>query len=297
MHPRVYLIIPVHNRKEYTRRCLECLEKQTYINHEGILVDDGSSDGTSRMVARRFPGVTVLEGSGQLWWVGAINMGLQYVLERATDEDVVVLMNNDLTFDENLLELLVKAHKTHPLAVIGSVESRQDAPGIIVHGGNRSNFWIANSKRLNTGRHLNEFAAGHVEAVSYVTGRGVLFPIPAVRKTGLYDTRFVHRGDNEYGIRATRHGYELLVAYDAVVYHYSDDITGLNRPENRWSDLYRYLFDEHSYANIKNIYWNARLCSKNRLQGASYFLFGVLRALGHFIRRMKTTDHKTHEVP
>ncbi len=287
MNPIVYIIIPVHNRIAYTRKCLECIEKQTYRELKTILVDDGSTDGTRGMVSERYPDVTILQGNGQLWWVGAINLGLQHVTERAADRDLVLLMNNDLTFSDDLVETLVKAHEEYPRAVIGSVEGREDAPAVIVHGGNRTNWWLATSKRLNTGRNLADFPPGHIEPVSYVTGRGVLFPTPVIRRIGFYDPRFVHRGDNEYGVRAKKHGYDLLVAYDAVVYHFADDDNGFNRPVYRWSDLNRYMFDERSYSNIKNIYWNARLCSKNPIQAISYFLFGTMRSLGHFVRAVR----------
>jgi len=46
---RVYIIIPVHNRKSFTRGCLLSLRKQTFQKITTIVVDDGSSDGTSEM--------------------------------------------------------------------------------------------------------------------------------------------------------------------------------------------------------------------------------------------------------
>lgn len=42
----ISIIIPVYNVKNYLKRCIESLCKQTYKNIEIILIDDGSSDGS-----------------------------------------------------------------------------------------------------------------------------------------------------------------------------------------------------------------------------------------------------------
>jgi len=46
---RVSVIIPVYNVEEYLPRCLKSIEKQTYIDFETILVDDGSTDNSGRI--------------------------------------------------------------------------------------------------------------------------------------------------------------------------------------------------------------------------------------------------------
>jgi len=68
----VYTIIPVHNRKEFTRNCLRSLQRQTVSDRLRIIVvDDGSEDGTDEMLAAEFPEVIVLRGDGNLFWTAA----------------------------------------------------------------------------------------------------------------------------------------------------------------------------------------------------------------------------------
>ena len=50
----ISIVIPVHNRRELTRNCLLSLQKQTYKNFSVIIVDDGSTDGTSEMIQKEF---------------------------------------------------------------------------------------------------------------------------------------------------------------------------------------------------------------------------------------------------
>ena len=78
----IYVVIPVHNRKDFTRNCLLSLQKQSFQAFEVVIVDDGSTDGTAEMLREEFPELPVLKGDGNLWWTASVNMGIKYALEQ-----------------------------------------------------------------------------------------------------------------------------------------------------------------------------------------------------------------------
>ena len=51
-NPLVSIIIPVYNTKPYLERCIQSIVHQTHKNLEILLIDDGSTDGSSGLCDR-----------------------------------------------------------------------------------------------------------------------------------------------------------------------------------------------------------------------------------------------------
>ena len=92
----IFVIIPVYNRKNLTQGCLESLKQQNYRGFNVILVDDGSTDGTSEMVQLLYPDTILLKGDGNLWWAGSVNKGIRYALSVCQSDDYILTLNDDL---------------------------------------------------------------------------------------------------------------------------------------------------------------------------------------------------------
>ena len=50
MEELISVVVPVYNKKEYLRKCIDSILAQTYTYLEVILVDDGSTDGSSEIL-------------------------------------------------------------------------------------------------------------------------------------------------------------------------------------------------------------------------------------------------------
>ena len=49
-HPLVSVVLPCYNIEEYLNECLESIVNQTYQNLQIIIVNDGSTDGTTNII-------------------------------------------------------------------------------------------------------------------------------------------------------------------------------------------------------------------------------------------------------
>lgn len=289
----VFVVIPVHNRKHYLRDCLLSLRKQTFSDFRTIVVDDGSTDGTGEMVRGEFPEVILLTGDGNLWWTGAVNEGVRYAMGRRKDDDFVLTLNDDLVVSEGYVATLMAAARSHPRALIGSVEVDIRFPEIIHPGGSGVTYasrWISKGVLINPGRRLDAFEPGHFEETAMLTGKGSLIPVSAFREIGLFNRKhYTFIGDTEFFVRANRAGYRLLVAYDAVVYsHTRNEGHIAHQGDYTLRDLGRYFFGIKSYTNLRARFWLAMDTRDNLLQGLSFFLTDLVRMCYHFVRKMRS---------
>ena len=78
MMTKVFILLPVHNRRHITERFIDSLLAQTYNKYQLVLIDDGSTDGTADMVSMKVPPdkLTILSGNGTWWWAGSLQQGM-----------------------------------------------------------------------------------------------------------------------------------------------------------------------------------------------------------------------------
>ena len=90
----IIVLIPIHNRIDFTRSCLTSLKNQKFKDFQIIIVDDGSTDGSSEMLRDEFPEVKVINGDGNWWWTKSINVGIRDSID--LNPDYYLLLNNYL---------------------------------------------------------------------------------------------------------------------------------------------------------------------------------------------------------
>lgn len=87
---RVSVIIPSWNGRHLLPFCLESLRRQKPAVSEVVVVDNGSSDGTTGWLRRMYPEVRLLELGANTGFAGAVNLGIA-----ATTGELVLVLNND----------------------------------------------------------------------------------------------------------------------------------------------------------------------------------------------------------
>ena len=285
--PHVFVVIPVHDRIEYTLACLESFSQQTCPNVTVIVVDDGSTDGTKAVVQQRYPSTVVLSGDGSLWWAGATNRGVFWALGRARAEDFVLTMNNDTVVSPGYVDLLLSAAREHPHTLIGSMAVDMGEEGMALDWGLRVRWWIGGSVRdVPPVAPFLDSPIPDCRAVDVLPGRGTLIPIGAFRALGPFDqTSLPHYGaDYEFSRRAYSHGFGLLINRASVVRSHAD-ATGLN-PRLQKLGLLEFLRSFTSIRSHRSLLYTwrySRLCLPP-LQAAVFFVAMSVRNLVSGVR-------------
>jgi len=264
----IAILIPVFNRKEITLNCIRSLKLLDFCQQKVdiIIIDDGSTDGTSDAIANEFNDVILLKGNGDLWWTGAMNKGIEFVL--ANDYDYVFFLNDDLEFNSDFFIHLYNGIKKFPDAVISSIKLaiHKDKQEILVAGFKVEGFF----------HELNNFMAGDLyqpEALpefiecDVLTGASLLMPVSIIRNIGMMDERhFPHNwGDLEYTRRASLKGFRCLVSSKSVVKTEFNTNTNYHLKYITTSSRLEYLrnlFDTHKYGYGFKVMWRMSLMHK-----------------------------------
>lgn len=272
----LYIVIPVHNRKDFTRNCLLSLQPQTVQNFKTIVIDDGSTDGTSEMIQKEFPEVTLLHGDGNLWWTGATNLGVQYALNHSAD--YIITLNDDTIAAEDLIEKMMFWTERIPDALLGafSLDAQTKKP---VYGGEIINWKTAGSKFLLDILKLEEWRGLH--EVSHFPGRGLLIPAEVFHKIGLFDAKHFPQAAADYDFthRAVRAGYSLYCDYDAKLLIYPDASGDVQlRKKKSLRNYYYHLFGIKGGGNLKRFMLYAfRNCPQKYL--IFFLIIGLIRRI------------------
>ena len=249
-HSILFIIIPVHKRKEFTKNCLLSLRQQTYKDFKAVVTDDGSTDGTAEMLANEFPEVHVITGDGNLWWTASTNLGVQYALENKAD--YILTLNNDTIVTKDFLEKMIYWAEKTPNALLGALALDADTKQP-VYGGEIINWKWANSKFLLDILPKEHWCGLH--EVTHFPGRGLLIPAEVFRKVGLYDGKnFPHyMADYDLTHRAIRTGFNVYCNFDAKLYAYPE-VSGdaENRKNKSLKNYYNHLFGIKGGGNLRN---------------------------------------------
>jgi GT2 family glycosyltransferase len=279
----IYVLIPVFNRLKLTKSCIESIKKhEKDIDLSIILVDDGSTDGTSEWVQTYYPEITILQGTGSLFWGGAIHYGVEYILKICNPNDYVLLVNNDVILTENTIRELVNfSEEKNRQVVVGSLALDPSNKEKVIKSGTVVKSWFFNrTSHIFMGQKIENVYGEESKEVDFLTGRCLLHPVEVFLIAGNYDSySFRHYGgDDEFSMRVKKFGIKTYICTSAIVY--------MQKTSSKNLGFFATFFSIQSSSNIINkLKLSLRVAPP--LAVVSFFLIGVIKSLLMAIKNVK----------
>jgi GT2 family glycosyltransferase len=244
------VVIPTYNRRETIVASLRNLFDALPSEHQVIVVDSGSSDGTSEVVARQFPNVVLLQGDPSMWWAAATNLGIAKAKELGCSH--VLTYNDDNVATPGLFTALADTARLHRDCILSAVCCDLHRPDIVFFAGRRRAKRSDRFYYLDYGAPLANLNTG-IRDVDLLHGMCTLFPMSVFTAVGFFDASAFpsYFADDDLALRAVKAGYRLSVALDAVVLN-DRDKTGVNPYDRRLGPVgvWRTLFSRKSAFQI-----------------------------------------------
>jgi GT2 family glycosyltransferase len=219
---KLYILLPVHNRRKITENFVGCLFQQTFQTYHLLLIDDGSTDGTAESVREMLPQekLTIIQGKGHWWWGGSLQQGYKWLVSQKkviNVDDFVLIINDDTTFDKDFLSIGIEILTQHNNSLL-LAQCYSEV----------SNKLMDNGVRVDWNKLAFSLAENN-EEINCLSTRGLFLRIKDFYKIGgFYPVILPHYlSDYEFTIRAYWKGFKLLT--ESKLRLYSNEVVSGNR--------------------------------------------------------------------
>jgi GT2 family glycosyltransferase/glycosyltransferase involved in cell wall biosynthesis len=215
----VTILILNCNLANFTRDCLESLQKIDYPNFRILVVDNGSSDDSLRQVAHAFPTAEFIWLKENLGVAGGRNVGVREALRK--HPDYILFLDNDTVVAPDFLSRLVARMNGDPR--IGAVQPKiyfSDPPNRICSVGGRLSWRISHYRHPGSGQMDSDQFQESTD-VDIVSGCAGLVRSKVFYRIGLLDetySPYCHE-DVDWSVRLKDAGYRIVVEPAAKIWH------------------------------------------------------------------------------
>jgi glycosyltransferase involved in cell wall biosynthesis len=187
---KVTIIIPTYNRQDFLIESLESVISQTYPNKEIIVVNDGSTDDTEKVLQKHIGNIIYLKKEN-----GGKSSALNFALSKATGQYIWIFDDDDIALPKKLELQIRMFQENRKLGLIHTSAIYMNEK---------------NSYRVHSGMHLAKYIDKDLLLGEQLKGNHFFSPSVIVRKgyfeqAGKWDERLVRAQDYDMWVRISRY--------------------------------------------------------------------------------------------
>jgi GT2 family glycosyltransferase len=211
------------------RSTLQGILSQTRPPARVVVVDNGSSDGSTIHLRRNFPRIEVIEAETNLGYGAGMNLGMAHLLERGMD--AILLLTHECRLAPDALEALGGRLEDEPrVGAVGPLLAYRSKPSFVFSAGGEIDRRVWRPRHFHEPQLVVEWAGRPPRAAEWLDGAAVLLRSDAVREAGMLDEDyFLYFEDTEYLLKLRRLGWLVECIPAAVAWQEPG-----NRPTYLW---------------------------------------------------------------
>ena len=209
--PKVSIVFSNFNGGKEPIDCLNSIEKLNYPKNkiEVTVIDNGSQDGSSQIIAKKFPDIHLIKLEKDIGLPASLNLGIvnssgKYIF---IGNDDTVLEKNSIRFMVNYLEV------NKNVAVLGGKVYYKYKPKKLSLSVCGFNYYLGSIRKPKDILDPNQ--------VQWFQSCAIMIPSSVFKKIGLFDSGFypLYFDDFDFCLRATKAGFKITYLPQVIFWH------------------------------------------------------------------------------
>ncbi len=237
INPKVAIIILNWNGLKDTLECLSSVKKIDYPNYCIIVVDNGSTDGSQKVLRESFPDITIIENAANLGYAEGNNVGIRVALQNAAE--YILVLNNDTVVDDKILDnFLTAANRSPRCGIFGGLIYYYSDRNRICFGKTKWNVKRGDFDIIDKDIMQNDNQISYYWETDYVCGAALFIREQVIKKIGLFEPKFFLCWEEvDFCTRAAKAGFTCLIVPNAKIWHKGAvSFNGLSSPFREYFD-------------------------------------------------------------